>query len=130
MLEAGKIHSIVQIMKDNKIDILALTETHIKEPDQMNIMGYTVWHSADAERDEKGKIKQKITGVSIITSPRITPAITDIRPHSGRHMTMTIDTAQAPLKIIATYAPHNGHDQAIRDVYWEQFSTEILQSNN
>lgn len=47
------------------------TETHMKEPDQYNIEGYTISHSADTERDpDTGKLKQNFTGVSIITEPK------------------------------------------------------------
>jgi hypothetical protein len=79
-------------MRDRSIGILAFTETHIKGPYKLMIEGYTIWHSADAQRTQAGKLAQNITGVTIITSPRTTPSITDIRPHSGRFLTLTINT--------------------------------------
>ena len=78
-MEAGKIHNIIEIMKTHRIDILVLTETHTKEPDKQLIMGYTVWHSADAQRTSTGKLAQNFTGTHH-HSPKLTPGITDIRP--------------------------------------------------
>ncbi len=107
LLEAGKIHTLHRIMKKQHIDIMILTETHLKEPDKMQIKGYQIFHSADTVRDNKGKPKQMFTGVSIIVAPSIAPALIDLRPIHGRILTATFNTALAPLKIIAAYGPHN-----------------------
>ena len=78
LLEAGKMHSIVYLMKKHKLDWLALTETHMKQQDQCVIEGYTFSHSAQEVFDEKNKPQQTFTGVSLVTAPRITAAVVDL----------------------------------------------------
>ena len=41
LLEAGKMHSIVHLMKKHNLAWLALTETHMKQQDQFIVDGYT-----------------------------------------------------------------------------------------
>ena len=38
---------------------------------------------------------------------------------NGRILTITLDTAQDPLKIIGLYAPHNGHELDDRTKFWD-----------
>ena len=46
LLEAAKLHTLIDIMRKHRLSSLALTETHIKQPDQFMIDGYTITHSA------------------------------------------------------------------------------------
>ena len=50
----------------------------------------------------------------------------EVTPRTGRFLTLTVDTAQAPLKIIAVYAPHNGRELEDRVQFWEELE-EIIQ---
>lgn len=91
LLQAGQMHSIVRVMKTQHIDVMVLTETHMKEPDQYLIQGYTFTHSADAERDPNtGRLKQNFAGIAVVTAPKITPTLTVIRTHSARLFTATL----------------------------------------
>jgi len=115
--EGGKMHTLIKHMKDNKLDILVLPETHLTAPDMYTIMGYTIFHSADTS-----PTPQPYTGISIITAPYITPSITDLRPINGRFLTVTLKTAEAPLRIIAAYMPHNDRPQEERNDAWNTLS--------
>ena len=75
LLEAGKMRSIVALMKTRKLDWLALKETHMKQQDQYIIDGYTFTHSANEELDDNNKPKQTFAGVSVVTAPRLTPPL-------------------------------------------------------
>ena len=90
----------------------------MEEPDAFTSEGYKVIHSADAAKDEKGSLIQTFTGVSVILSPLFDALTHDLRLIDGRLLTLTIDTAQAPLKIVGLYAPHNGHPPTDRTQFW------------
>ncbi|CAE7610120.1 Pol, partial [Symbiodinium sp. CCMP2456] len=125
LLEAAKLHSLIQLMKQHELSWLALTETHMKQPDQFMIEGYTITHSATEAYDSKGEPTQTFTGVSLITAPHLTPTITELTCIDGRFLHFTIDTVEAPLKIMAIYAPHNQREQAIRDTFWQQLNQHL-----
>ena len=112
-------------MRKHRLSWLALTETHIKQPDQFMIEGYTIPHSATEEYDSKGQPMQTFTGVSLITAPHLTPTITDLTCIDGRFLRFTIDTVEAPLSILAVYAPHNQREQQCRDKFWQALTTQI-----
>ena len=112
-------------MRQHNLSWLALTETHIKQPDQFMIEGYTITHSATEIYDPKNKPTQTFTGVSLITAPSRTPILTDLTCIDGRFLHFTIDTAEAPLKIIVIYAPHNRREQPIRDAFWQQLTQRL-----
>ena len=80
----------------------------MKEPDAFTSEGYKIIHSANVVKDEKGSLVQTFTGVTVIMSPLYDAFTHDLRLVDGRLLTLTIDTAQAPLKIAGIYAPHNG----------------------
>ena len=81
------------------------------------IEGYTITHSATEEYDSKGQPMQTFMGVSLITAPHLTPTITDLTCIDGRFLRFTIDTVEAPLSILAIYAPHNQREQQCRDKF-------------
>ena len=56
-------------MQDRALDALILPESRAKEPDTFRVEGYTVIHSADAQKDDKGKPVQTFTGVTLILNP-------------------------------------------------------------
>ena len=101
------------------------TETHMKEPDTFTSEGYKVIHSADAMKDDKGGLVQTFTGITVILAPIYDALTHDLRLVDGRTLTITIDTAQAPLKIIGIYAPHNGLDDELRRKFWEKLEQQI-----
>ncbi|CAE7374522.1 jockey\pol [Symbiodinium natans] len=87
--------------------------------------GYTITHSATEEYDSKGKPTQTFTGVSLITAPHLTPTITDLTCVDGRFLRFTIDTIEAPLSILAVYAPHSQREQQCRDQFWQALTTQL-----
>ena len=89
------------------------------------IDGYTITHSATEEYDSKGQPTQTFTGVSLITAPHLTPTITDLTCIDGRFLRFTIDTVEAPLSILAVYAPHNQREQQCRDKFWQALTTQL-----
>ena len=125
LLEAGKLHTLTSIMKQHRLSWLVLTETHMKQPDQFMIDGFTITHSATEEYDDKGNPTQTYTGVSLITAPHLTPTITDLTCIDGRFLKVTIDTVEAPLSILAIYAPHNHREQHCRDQFWQALTTQL-----
>ena len=51
----------------------------------------------------------------------------DLRLVNGRTLTLTIDTAQAPLKIVGIYAPHNEHAASfLREAEFVRMPTRSL----
>ena len=118
-------HSITKLMRQRKLDWLALTETHMKQQDQYVIDGYTFSHGAHKEFDEDGKLKQTFTGVSLVTAPHITPAVIEMTIYSGRLMSFTLDMVEAPLTAYIVYAPHNHREQSVRDEFWEDLKDKI-----
>ena len=126
LMEAAKIHTVIKHMKNNNIHIMAITETHINSPTTFMIDGYTIFHSADSQRDEKGKLKPTFTGVTLITSPKYTPTLTDLRPIHGRLLTATFNTAEAPLQFIVGYAPPNPHSEEDRQAFYIEVDTQLL----
>ena len=124
LLEAGKMHSIVALMKTHKLDWLALTETHMKQQDQYIIDGYTFTHSANEELDDNNKPKQTFT-VSVVTALHLTPAVIDLTLTHGRLLSFTLDTVEAPLTVYVVYAPHNQREQEVRDAFWEELTATI-----
>ena len=125
LLEAGKLHTLTSIMKQHRLSWLVLTETHMKQPDQFMIDGFTITHSATEEYDDKGNPTQTYTGVSLITAPHLTPTITDLTCIDGRFLKVTIDTVEAPLSILAIYAPRNHREQQCRDQFWQALTTQL-----
>ena len=125
LLEAAKLHTLIDIMRKHRLSWLALTETHIKQPDQFMIDGYTITHSATEEYDSKGQPMQTFTGVSLITAPHLTPTSTDLTCIDGRFLRFTIDTVEAPLSILAVYAPHNQREQPCRDKFWQALTAQL-----
>jgi len=126
--ESAKIHTIIRHMKNNNIHIMVLTETHLNTPTTFMIEGYSVFHSADSDRDDQGKLKKTFTGVTLITSPKYTPTLTDLRPLHGRLLTATFNTAEAPLHLIAGYAPPNPHSEAARQAFFTEVDSLVQQT--
>ena len=58
--------------------------------------------------------------MTLILNPFLDLLVHEIILYHGRLLTFTVDTTQAPLRIIAAYAPHNDHDLAIRQDFWTQ----------
>ncbi len=65
-----------------------------------------------------------------VTSPKFAPTLTELMPVDGRFLTATFNTAQAPLKFIATYAPHNEIDYDIRQKYHDQLAKLVSDTPN
>ena len=113
-------HSIVALMKTHKLDWLALTETHMKQQDELLIDGYTFTHSANEELDDNNKPKQTFTGVSVVT------ATGGDRPHAhARKASFLYAGQKAPLTVYVVYAPHNLREQEVRDAFWEELTATI-----
>ena len=58
-------------------------------------------------------------------SPTPTPTSTDLTCIDGRFLGFTIDTVEAPLSILAIYAPHNQREQQCRDKFWQTLTTQL-----
>ena len=65
-----------------------------------------------------------------VTSPKFAPTLTELMPIDGRFLTATFNTAQTPLKFIATYAPHNEIDYDIRQKYHDQLAKLVSDTPN
>ena len=104
--------SIVYLMKQCKLDKLALTETHMKQQGQYVIKGYTFSRAAHEVLDEKNTAQQTFTGVSLVTAPHITLAVVDPTMYNGRLLSFTLDSAEIPITIYVVYAHRNMKDQS------------------
>ena len=102
----------------------------MKEPGKVTTQGYTFHRSADGIRTPQGKPKQTFTGVTMVTAPKFAPTLTELLPIDGRFLTATFNTAQAPLKFIATYSPHNEIEYNIRQKYYDQLTKLVADTPN
>ena len=126
LLDSGKMHTIVHLMKKHRLAWLSLTKTHMKQQDQFIVDGYTFSHGASEELDEHGKPKQTFTEVTLVTAPYLTPAIIGLTVFDdGRLISFVVDTAEAPLTVFAAYAPHNGREQDVRGDFWATLTDAI-----
>eukprot|EP00400_MALV-I_sp_L67-5_P000710 gene711-477_t len=101
--ESGKLFTVIHHMRQGHLDLALLTESHCTEPDTFRSEGYTVVHSADAKRDESGKVKQTFTGITLVIDPLF---------------------MGAP-QVFGIYAPHSEHDKDERRAFWNSIETEI-----
>ena len=90
----------------------------VADPDEAALPG--VGGAAHPPHPQRGRgegrewgAEAELQGVTLIIAPRFDCVVQEVRPYSGRLVTVTIDTAEAPLKIIAIYAPQ-------RETWWEE----------
>lgn len=111
-------HNITLVMKKRGIKLMVLPETHTKCSDQYMINGYTCFHSADEELNEKGDYKQNFTGVTVVVHPTIKDHLEKLTPVNGRLLTVDIRTKGCPISLFAIYAPHEGHEPEVKEEFW------------
>ena len=117
LLEPGKLWQVIHVMQQQGLAFLALTETHSKDSNTFTSHGYTVFHSCQSLG------VQTFTGVAFVCAPWLRPFVHDVRPHSGRLMSVTLNTARAPTTVIVASAPHEGLEEEVREQLWHDLST-------
>jgi hypothetical protein len=107
-------------MKTNNIHIVVLTETHLTSSTTFRTDGYSIFHSTNPTEGQ-----HDYTGVTVITSPKITPTMTSLKPIPGRLLTAIFKTTESPLHIIAAYAPHNKRTEDTKQKFWKQLHKAV-----
>ena len=132
----GKWNNINQIIRDKKIDILAIQESHLNEAALNNLNTFyhkrmRIWNSEDPQNPSAGK------GVSIVLNKERTSwaeaKVTDIIP--GRALLLELpwknrkdsnDTDEARVNILAIYAPNTAQENAN---FWSTLSDKWIDEN-
>ena len=102
----------------NKIHIAMIQETNISE-DRIRIKGIYRIITAASERHKGTGIATG--GTAIMIHESLQKNITQIVRQSSRAVKVTQHhhKAKMPTQIISTYAPHNGHNEEVRNQHWE-----------
>ena len=132
----GKWNNINQIIRDKKIDILAIQESHLNEVALNNLNTFyhkrmRIWNSKDPQNPSAGK------GVSIVLNKECTSwaeaKVTEIIP--GRALLLELpwknhkdsnDTDEARVNILAIYAPNTAQENAN---FWSTLSDKWIDEN-
>ena len=110
--------NITHIMKQNHLDLLILTETHMKQSDYYQIDKFHFYHCADQQRNTQGDWAQTFTGVTLVIHSRMRPLLSCVQPLTGRLLRVDLHTARQPLTILGLYAPHTERPEEERADYW------------
>lgn len=114
----GKRIEIEYYMKDNRIDIMTIQETHLGE-DTREVRKHYSWFFSGGV--EQGTIHH---GVGIIVNSKIRPYIKDIEPINERLMSITL-SGKIDLHVIATYAPTAAAPTIQKEEYYEQLKKHV-----
>ena len=79
-------------MKDKEIDVLILTETHIKVTTMVISEGYTFYHATDDQKKPNGDPAQTYTGVTAVVAPRANNNLTKVEVVDGRTVVIELNT--------------------------------------
>ncbi len=119
----GKIKSLEAIIKTNKIKIAAITETHLKNEETLNIKGYK-WIGRNRKKQQGG-------GVGILVSSELTGSTTKIEDVEEYDKTETIwieiKTRPKPLYIGTFYGPQEGNKKEDTEMIYTALETQINQ---
>ena len=139
---------IVHLMKENKIDILALQETRVNT-DSMEIHdGFTFYFSTsvtDEVRTEAEKTRQHQNNlatksmteielfnldaekheVALVYSGKLCRCKQNIKQINGRLIVVSFDTARVRTNVIAAYAPHAGRSMKDKDSFYQDLQAPV-----
>ena len=118
MAETLKLKSILQIMHEQNLDVVMLSETRSTSYYSYSSEGFLVVLS--------GNSRDKHAGVGAVIHPKIRPHLSDIIQLSNRILHLTFNKKGGSIHVIGAYAPHSGHDHdTVREPFWNQLEEHI-----
>ena len=109
---------IVRVMKEERLDILLLTETQVNTSSVDTLDDYVFFFSSDIQ---PGKSDREHSGVGIVIHRRLKPFLFlfEIKQTSGRLMAMRLRSIGANMAFIYGYAPHSGHPTETKEASYD-----------
>ena len=118
MAETLKLKSILQIMHEQNLDVVMLSETRSTSYYSYSSEGFLVVLS--------GNSRDKHAGVGAVIHPKIRPHLSDIIQLSNRILHLTFNKKGGSIHVIGAYAPHSGHDHdTVREPFWNQLEEHV-----
>ena len=118
MAETLKLKSILQIMNEQNLDVVMLSETRSTSYYSYSSEGFLVVLS--------GNTRDKHTGVGAVIHPKIRPHLSDVIQLSNRILHLTFNKKGGSIHAIGASAPHSGHDHdTVREPFWNQLEEHI-----
>ena len=97
-------------MRNKKIAILCIQETHVHDDKYFMADGYLIVLSGGA----LSKNGRSYTGVGFIVSPSAAKSVIGFRLVGERLATLELKVKGGVLNIVSAYAPHSGHKYEVR----------------
>ena len=97
---------IVQVIKEERLDILLLTETQVNTSSVNTFDDYMFFFSSDIQ---PGKSDREHAGIGKVIHRRLKPFLFEIKQITGKLMAMRLKLLGANMSFICGYAPHSGH---------------------
>ena len=121
MRETATQQEIVKGLAKKKIHIAEIQDTHITQDKSYMVDNYRIITAAN-----KSEAAGIVTGgAAIMIHERLRQHITQITRQCSRSLRVTLDRSKSkmPIRVISTYAPHNGRTEVERRQQWEDVAS-------
>jgi exonuclease III len=116
----GRIEEIIDIMKQQKLDIIGCSETKWKGNGAKDLReGYRLWWSGG----KKGR-----NGVAFVTNEKSTIRVIDVENINDRMIKLKMDIGNEYMEIIQVYAPQVGREMQEKERFIGKLENEICRS--
>ena len=106
-------------MRNKKIAILCIQETHVHDDKYFMADGYLIVLSGGA----LSKNGRSYTGVGFIVSPSAAKSVIGFRLVGERLATLKLKVKGGVLNIVSAYAPHSGHKYEVRKTFFDELNS-------
>lgn len=107
---------ITKVMKDERLDIILLTETQVNTSSVENHNDFIFFFSSDIQ---PGRSDREHAGVGIVIHRRMKPFIYEVKQISGRVMAIRLKSLGTNIAFICGYAPHSGHLSVTKEDFYD-----------
>lgn len=107
---------LAQTMKDEKLDVLLLTEAQVNTSSVETHGDFLFFFSSDVQ---PGKADREHAGVGIVIQRKFKPYIYEIEQGSGRLMCIRLRSQGTNICFVCCYAPHSGHLSEIKETFYD-----------
>jgi Reverse transcriptase (RNA-dependent DNA polymerase)/Endonuclease-reverse transcriptase len=118
----GRIEEVIDVMKNNKLDVLGCSETKWKGEGTKQLReGYKLWWSGG---------KEGRNGVGFVTNEKVTREVIDVENINDRVIKLKMKIGKKNIEVIQVYAPQVGREKKEKDEFISQLENEMITSNS
>ena len=111
---------VTQIMKQEGVDIMLLTETHVNHSSTETHNDFGFFFSSDVK---PGQNSREYAGVGVVLHKKLRPFLYEVNQKSSRLMVVKLRSKGKNVSFICCYAPQSGHSTETKEDFYDDLQT-------